>query len=63
MSPRAWAACALLLASACGRDPAVPSAEQNSGMNEAEKLLNQAPDTLETVDDAVLNAPAAAQNQ
>jgi hypothetical protein len=54
--------CALLLG-ACGREAGAPSPEQNRGMNEAENLLNQAPETLETVDESGLNTPAAAENR
>ena len=47
---------ALALAS-CGQGTA-PSSEQDRGLNEAEAMLNEAPNSLDTIDDQGLGANA-----
>ena len=36
---------------ACDRNPAAPTAEENRQLDEAERMLNEAPANLEAVDD------------
>jgi hypothetical protein len=43
-----------LILSACQRDPAAPTAEENRGLDEAANLLNEAPANLEAIDDGGL---------
>ena len=49
-------ALALLLA-ACG-DRSVPSAEENAQLDNAEEMLNSAPDALEGIDENAIGQPA-----
>ena len=51
---------ALALGSACSRDSAAPSSQQNREMDEAAELLNDAPNRLANIDDSELTAPAEA---
>lgn len=46
-----------LLAS-CGRGSDVPTAEENRQLDEAEQMLNEAPENLEAVDDYGLGGNA-----
>jgi hypothetical protein len=47
---------ALMMLAACQREAAVPTSEENSQMDDAANLLDQAPADLEAVDDGGLNA-------
>jgi hypothetical protein len=42
---------ALPLLTACERDPAAPTAEENRQLDEAGQMLNEAPANLDAVDD------------
>jgi hypothetical protein len=42
------------LATACNRDPAVPTAEENRQLDDAANMLDRAPANLENVDDSAL---------
>jgi len=44
----------LALATACNRDPAVPTAEENRQLDDAANMLDRAPANLESVDDSAL---------
>ena len=44
----------LVLATACSREPPVPSAEENRQLDDAANLLDRAPANLESVDDSGL---------
>ncbi len=53
---------AALVISSCG-DSTAPSSEQDQGLNEADALLNEAPNGLDAVDDQGLGANADANAQ
>ena len=57
-----WVAMAglAMLTTACKRDDAVPSERENTRLDSASNLLDQAPNALEVVDERL---PAAAGNQ
>jgi hypothetical protein len=53
--------CALLLClTGCNRDPAVPTAEESRQLDDAANLLDQAPASLENVDDSAVAGDNAA---
>lgn len=55
MVSRFLIACALLLGG-CNQEPAGPTAEENSQLDDAANLLNEAPANLDAVDDMGLEA-------
>ena len=44
----------LALLTACNREPAVPTAEENRQLDDAANMLDRAPANLESVDDSAL---------
>ena len=53
----------LPLLAACERKSDTPTAEESRQLDDAAKLLDQAPANLDRVDDSALNAPALEDNQ
>ena len=54
---------AALLLAGCGGDKGAPTAEQNRELDQAEQMLNEAPNDLEGIDEGALgetNAPPSA---
>ncbi len=60
MSKLACLAAVLLCLTACSRDQAVPTAEENRQLDDAANLLDQAPASLENVDDSAVSEENAA---
>lgn len=60
MSPRVLIACTIVLLTGCERDSGAPSSQQNRDLQEAERMLEEAPNSLDEIDEnALLESNAA----
>jgi hypothetical protein len=62
MPKLACLAAALLFLTGCNRDQAVPTAEENRQLDDAANLLDQAPASLENVDDSAVAGDNAGES-